>query len=191
MPGENPELLQDGDTVTIEGAFFGLKRGEVSLAYLEGGAAVVEAAKVVDWCLDAIRFELPAGLAGNQASRDCPYAVIYDFGGFYPPVEPTPVLNEARAGSAVPLKFSLTGDQGLDAIASEFPASQPVACGTIQPTGPAVAIKAAGRSGLAYDGQSDWYNTARKTAKAWAGTCRVLSLGLSDGTAHRAYFKFQ
>ena len=141
--------------------------------------------------MDAIRFKLPAGLAGNQASRDCPYAVMYDFGGFYPPVEPAPVLNEARAGSAVPLKFSLAGDQGLDVIASGFPASQPVACDTIQPTGPPEAIKVAGQSGLAYDGQSDWYNTAWKAAKARAGTCRVLSLGLSDGTVHRAYFKFQ
>ena len=32
-------------------------------------------------------------LAGNSASLDCAYAVIFDFGGFYLPVEPAPALN--------------------------------------------------------------------------------------------------
>jgi predicted outer membrane repeat protein len=75
-------------------------------------------------------------LAGNQASLDCTYHVIYDFGGYYPPVEPAPALNPAGAGSAVPLKFSLAGDQGLDILAEGLPASQPVACDTLEPDGP-------------------------------------------------------
>jgi hypothetical protein len=32
------------------------------------------------------------------------------FEGFYPPVAPAPALNAVKAGSAVPLKFSLGGD---------------------------------------------------------------------------------
>ena len=51
--------------------------------------------------------------AGNSATKECTYSVIYDFGGFYPPVNPAPALNQAKAGSAIPLKFSLGGDQGL------------------------------------------------------------------------------
>jgi hypothetical protein len=61
LPGESPELVRDGDAVTIAGAFFGEKKGDVYLAYREGG---VERAKVLDWSMDAIRFELPRGLTG-------------------------------------------------------------------------------------------------------------------------------
>ena len=38
---------------------------------------------------------------------------IYTFQGFFPPVEADPVLNVVKAGSSVPLKFSLGGDHGL------------------------------------------------------------------------------
>lgn len=55
------ELIQDGTTATIVGAFFGDKKGEVRLGYLDGGVEV-ESAKVRDWSMNAIRFELPDGL---------------------------------------------------------------------------------------------------------------------------------
>jgi len=61
------ELAQDGVTVTVLGAFFGDKKGEVRLGYLEsgaGGEVVIEDAKIVDWSMEAIRFEIPAGLVG-------------------------------------------------------------------------------------------------------------------------------
>jgi hypothetical protein len=62
------ELAQDGDTVTVLGAFFGDKKGEIRIGYLEGGAGgevVIEKQKIVDWSMDAIRFEIPAGLIGK------------------------------------------------------------------------------------------------------------------------------
>ena len=49
----------------------------------------------------------------------------------------------------------------------------------------------AGGSGLGYDPASGQYTYAWKTEKAWANTCRVLSLQLTDGTEHRAAFKFK
>jgi len=61
------ELAQDGVTVTVLGAFFGDKKGEIRVAYLEGGAGgevVIEDTKIVDWSMEAIRFEIPAGLVG-------------------------------------------------------------------------------------------------------------------------------
>ena len=58
------ELARDGDTVTITGAFFGDTKGEVRIAYRENGV-VVDKAKVVDWSMDAIRIQLPAGLSGQ------------------------------------------------------------------------------------------------------------------------------
>jgi len=65
FPGE---LAQEGGAVTVLGAFFGDKKGDIRLAYLEGGAGgevVIESAKIVDWSMEAIRFELPAGLVGK------------------------------------------------------------------------------------------------------------------------------
>lgn len=58
------ELVQDGNTVTIEGRFFGDRKGEVSLAYRDGEVEV-ESPKVVDWSMSAIQLELPEGLVGN------------------------------------------------------------------------------------------------------------------------------
>jgi len=65
FPGE---LAQDGDTVTVMGEFFGNKRGEIRIGYLEGGAGgevVIEDQRIVDWSMDAIRFKIPAGLVGK------------------------------------------------------------------------------------------------------------------------------
>jgi hypothetical protein len=55
--------------------------------------------------------------AGNAASASVTYSVIYDFDGFFNPVDNPDVLNRVKAGSAIPVKFSLGGDQGLDIFA--------------------------------------------------------------------------
>jgi hypothetical protein len=92
-------------------------------------------------------------LARNSASQECTYNVIYDFGGFYPPVEPAPAPNEVKAGRAIPLKFSLAGDQGPEVLADGYPASQPVDCDTRQPAGPLEAANQPGRSALSTTGE--------------------------------------
>jgi CSLREA domain-containing protein len=132
-----------------------------------------------------------ADLAGNSASQECPYEVIFDFAGYYPPVEPEPALNNAKAGQTVPLKFSLSGDQGLEIIAAGYPASQAVTCDAQQPTGDLEPAEGPGQSGLSYDSGTGWYQYPWKTGKAWAGTCRALVIQLIDGTEHRAVFKFK
>ena len=43
----------------------------------------------------------------------------YNFRGFFAPVQADPVLNVVKAGSSVPLKFSLGGDQGLKVLAPD------------------------------------------------------------------------
>ena len=48
----------------------------------------------------------------------------------------------------------------------------------------------AGNSGLQYSKATGTYTFMWKTAKALAGTCQVFTLGLNDGTFHRASFKF-
>ena len=50
------------------------------------------------------------------------------------------------------------------------------------------ATQTAGGSSLSYDAASDTYTYVWKTDKAWAGTCRVLALKLTDNTWHVAGF---
>jgi hypothetical protein len=49
----------------------------------------------------------------------------------------------------------------------------------------------AGGSSLSYSSSGDQYNYVWKTEGAWAGTCRQLVLTLTDGSTHRANFKFK
>ena len=62
----------------------------------------------------------------------------YEFTGFFPPVANLPALNSVKAGSAVPVKFTLDGYQGLDVLV-DTPTSTPINCTTGVPTGPAPA----------------------------------------------------
>lgn len=130
-------------------------------------------------------------LAGNFASLECGYNVIYDFGGYYPPVEPAPTFNLAEPVSAIPLKFSLAGDQGLDILADGFPTMQEVVCDTLEPIGDPFATRPAGNSGLSYDPLTGWYIYVWKTGKNLAGICQVITVQLIDSTGHLAYFRFE
>jgi hypothetical protein len=126
--------------------------------------------------------------AGNTAQTIHHYFVHYAFDGFRSPVDNLPTLNTVKAGSAVPVKFSLSGNQGLGIIASGYPASKQVACDAA----PQDAIEqtvTAGGSSLSYDSVADQYNYVWKTDKTWAGTCRQFVLKLDDGTFHQANFK--
>lgn len=129
--------------------------------------------------------------AGNVASESHTYAVVYDFDGFFRPVANPDVLNRARAGRAIPVKFSLNGDQGVDVFADRYPKSRRIHCRLTAPRGKMRQTETAGRSGLSYDAVLDQYTYVWKTKRAWAGTCRRLVVKLNDGTVHRANFKFR
>jgi hypothetical protein len=63
-----------------------------------------------------------AGGDGDGACDDL-VVVAFPFTGFF-----APVRNDVQPGRAVPVKFSLGGDQGLNVFASGHPRSQPNAC---------------------------------------------------------------
>jgi hypothetical protein len=130
-------------------------------------------------------------VAGNLAEQTVTYRVIYRFQGFFAPVENPPSLNQVQAGRAVPLKFRLGGDQGLNVLAPGSPRSVAIACDTTAPIAGAEATITAGASELSYDPVSDQYTYVWKTDKQWAGGCRQLVLQLADGTVHRANFRFR
>ncbi len=114
----------------------------------------------------------------------------FSFSGFFQPVESLPAVNTVRAGSAVPVKFSLAGDYGLDVFAAGSPGSQEYSCEASVPSTAVGETVTAGKSGLSYDPTTDQYTYVWKTDGAWAGTCRLLVVRLVDGTEHVAAFKF-
>ena len=127
---------------------------------------------------------------GHAAGATCAYSVVFDFRGFFRPVDNPPTLNVVKAGSGIPVKFSLSGDQGLDVFADGYPVSHGVDCNTSAPLDTVEQTVTAGGSSLAYDAVADQYVYVWKSDKAWAGTCRQLDVTLSDGTRHVAHFKF-
>lgn len=129
-------------------------------------------------------------LAGNLASASVPYQVIYNFSSFFQPVDNLPVLNLVKAGQAIPVKFSLAGDQGMGILAPGYPGSAMTTCGTTA-TDAIEETVTAGSSSLQYDPVLDQYTYVWKTEKAWAGTCRTLTVKFIDGMVYQANFKFR
>lgn len=119
------------------------------------------------------------------------FGVGYSFEGFFSPVDnPEVATNEAKAGSAIPMKFSLGGDFGLDVFADGYPNSQQIDCDSTDPVDGIEETVTAGSSGLSYDATTDEYTYVWKTNKGWKGTCRQLVVRLDDGTEHVANFSF-
>ena len=122
--------------------------------------------------------------------------ITYKFDGFRPPVDnpgtgATPIFNSAKAGQAIPIKFSLSGNQGLDIIAAGYPKVTSVNCtssAVVDPLEEYAAVTANG--GLNYDAGGNQYNYVWKTQSAYANKCFKFDLTLKDGTSHVAYFKF-
>lgn len=118
--------------------------------------------------------------AGNESEAKSTYSVVYGFGGFVSPAAAYPMATSMKAGQSVPVKFSLTGDQGLAIFADGSPAW--ALCGSSD-TAPATGA-------LSYNASNDRYTYLATTAKSWAGTCRDLVVTLADGTVHRLRLTF-
>jgi hypothetical protein len=124
-------------------------------------------------------------------SSDATVAVIFNFTGFFQPVDNLPTWNSSKAGQAIPVKFSLAGDQGLNIFATGYPKSEKITCNSTDLVDGVEETVTAGSSSLTYDPGSDQYHYVWKTQKSWANTCRQLVLKLVDGTIQRANFQFK
>jgi hypothetical protein len=129
--------------------------------------------------------------AGNSSNCSFTVTVLYNFTGFFPPINNLPVLNTVNAGKGIPVKFSLNGNKGLNIFAPNSPASGPITCNSSDPATDLQDTLTAGGSSLSYDAATDQYVYVWKTSAAWAGTCRQLVVQLNDGSIHRANFKFK
>lgn len=127
----------------------------------------------------------------NTSNCSFTVTVLYDFAGFFPPISNLPVVNVVNAGRAIPVKFSLSGYKGLNIFAPNSPASGQIVCNSSDPAVTLQDTLTAGSSSLSYDAGADQYVYVWKTDSSWAGTCRQLVVQLSDGSIHRADFRFK
>jgi probable HAF family extracellular repeat protein len=121
-------------------------------------------------------------------------APAYEFGGFYSPVDNLPTLNKAKAGSAIPVRFSLGGDMGLNVFVKDqsgsYPKSGSISCDSGANADTIEQTVNAGSSSLSYDASTGRYTYVWKTDKKWQNSCRQLVLQYKDGTEqHRANFQ--
>jgi len=115
---------------------------------------------------------------------------LWGFEQFLQPIDNLPTVNTVKAGSTVPVRFSLSGDQGLGILAPGYPASFAFPCDADPPSDPLEDTVGPGNSSLSYDPLTDTYTYPWKTQKSWANTCRRLVVGLADGSFHYAEFRF-
>jgi predicted extracellular nuclease len=136
--------------------------------------------------------DYPDDVARGTSDHDpnvATFHTIFNWSGFFQPIANPPALNTVKAGSAIPIKFSLSGNQGMDIIYSGYPVSQKINCTTLAPlNNPPVQAVIIDSS---YDPLVDQYIFNWKTSATWKNTCQKLTVQLIDGTIHIAYFKFK
>ncbi|HEU5102147.1 MAG TPA: ExeM/NucH family extracellular endonuclease [Roseiflexaceae bacterium] len=115
----------------------------------------------------------------------------YGFTGFFQPIDNLPTINSVKAGSSVPVKFSLGGDRGLDVIFPGYPVVRTISCEGSAPVDEIETTAAGTNSGLAYDATTRVYTYIWKTQKNWAGSCQQLQLTFQEGTFRLANFQFK
>ena len=128
------------------------------------------------------------GLTGTDTAT---VNIIWPFSGFQNPLANPPTENTVKAGSGVPVKFSLAGNQGLLVIAAGYPKSISYTCGAaVRPLDGGTATSTSVSPGFSYDAGRDTYTYNWKTEKSWKDSCRRFILKLTDGTFHYVDFHF-
>jgi len=118
----------------------------------------------------------------------------YAFSGFDSPIDNPPIVNNAKAGSVIPVKWRITDLDGTpisDPASFQSLTSFSVSCGSFSGD-PVDALDeySPGSSGLQYFGDGYWqFNW--KTLKTYKGQCRIMVLTLADGSTHSASFSFK
>jgi predicted extracellular nuclease/methionine-rich copper-binding protein CopC len=131
-----------------------------------------------------VRVTDPLGLTATDTAT---VQIVWPFTGFLAPLSNPPAENMANAGSGLPVKFTLGGNQGLAVIAAGYPASIEYACGTPDGSRPIDAdtpTKLTPTGGFTFDAATGIYTYNWKTEKSWANTCRRFVLKLTDGSLH-------
>ena len=132
-------------------------------------------------------------LAGNPSTKTVTYFVRYGFQGFKQPVDNPPIINIAKLGSTIPLKWSLLDRAGnfisdlntVTSVSSERIPCPSAASDVIEET------VTPGLTPLQYDAANNQFIYSWQTEKAWGTGCRRLWLALMDGTKRYADFQLK
>jgi len=127
--------------------------------------------------------------ASNTGASSFKVFVTYNFNGFFQPINNT-ATNSVKAGSAIPVKFNLGGNMGLNIFDGGAPRYALTSCSfNVDEISDAETVNAGGSS-LTYDAAANQYVYVWKTDKGWANRCLQLQVLLKDGTLHTANFQF-
>jgi hypothetical protein len=128
--------------------------------------------------------------AGNTAEQLVSYTVAFAFNGFLEPVSNPDIVNLAKAGRTIPLKWQLLDANGAPVtdLSGVTTTVENLSCG-FEPTANEVGEEAAGASGLQNLGDG-YYQYNWKTPKSYANSCKTLELDLGEGVVRTALFKF-
>jgi len=130
--------------------------------------------------------------AGNVASATHNYQVIYAFTGFISPVDNPPVINIAKAGQTIPLKWRITDANGnpVTDLTDVTVTAVSLSCPSV-PTTDAIEEYATSNSGLQNLGDG-YYQWNWRSPASYANSCKTLILDLGEGAGfeHLALFQF-
>jgi hypothetical protein len=204
-PGANAKFI-----ATLKSSGLPLAGKSVALTLDSGGIRQYTSVAVTDYAGQA-RWEVPAQLPGSYAVKtwfglpvsvdlelSSPFYVgSFDtgslinqivFNGFFSPVANPPIVNKVTAGSAVPIKFSLGGDIGLNIFAAGYPKLVKATCQVLKTN--YIKNSGAAASSLSYDRATGIYTYNWKTDKKLAGSCGALVLKFVDGSEKTLLFQF-
>jgi hypothetical protein len=129
-------------------------------------------------------------LAGNVKTETRTYSVNYwTISGFYQPVDMGGVLNSARAGSTVPLKFEIFAGTELTSTSVVQAFYSQTSCSASAPTDD-IEQYATGGTALCYDATAGQFIFNWQTPKS-SGACYLVTLTTSDGSHIEARFKLK
>jgi hypothetical protein len=118
---------------------------------------------------------------------------IWPFSGFFSPVWNVPNANRMTAGRYVRIPFSVGGNVDFTGavVPSGTASTQAVTCEPNVYHHVDVLGEPVGTAGVTYDPTTKRYTLTWKTDASWAGSCRVVTVTLNDGTTHTLRFAFK
>ena len=134
----------------------------------------------------------PADTANyNGMSKDVTINVLYNFSGFFQPVDILPALNTASSGQAIPLKWRITDVFGnpVTNLTNVVVTAANLSC-PLGMTVDQVEEYTTGSSGLLNQG-GGYYQFNWKTPKTYAKSCKTLMLDLGEGQGMERTALFQ
>jgi hypothetical protein len=130
------------------------------------------------------------GVTTTLTPQDPPMTLRWSFIGFTSPVDMGGVLNQVKAGMAIPLRWRLLDGDGapVTGLTSAAITATSLSC-DLGTTTDLINETSPGATGLRSLGDG-YYELVWKSPAAYAGSCKTLHLDIGDGTTHDALFEF-